>query len=142
MTAREAAFLRRAKDLVDRAYAQPLDVAALARQAHVSPAHFSRRFKEAFGESPHQYVLARRVERAQELLRNTDLSVSEICLEVGFQSLGSFSAAFHRVAGMSPTAYRATMGGFSPRIPGCWAAQWTRPAMTARMEKRAAAADG
>jgi AraC-like DNA-binding protein len=76
MTAREAAFLRRAKDLVDRSYAQPLDVAALARQAHVSPAHFSRRFKEAYGESPHQYVLARRVERAQELLRNTDLRVT------------------------------------------------------------------
>ena len=142
MTAREAAFLRRAKDLVDRSYAQPLDVAALARQAHVSPAHFSRRFKEAYGESPHQYVLARRVERAQELLRNTDLSVSDICLEVGFQSLGSFSSAFHRVAGMTPTAYRATIAGFPPNIPGCWAAQWTRPATTARMEKRAGAADG
>jgi AraC-like DNA-binding protein len=142
MTAREAAFLRRAKDLVDRAYAEPLDVPALARRAHVSPAHFSRRFKEAFGESPHQYVLTRRVERAQELLRNTDLSVSEICLEVGFQSLGSFSAAFHRVAGVTPTAYRATMAGFPPQIPGCWAAQWTRPATTARMEKRDGAADG
>ena len=139
MTAREAAFLRRAKDLVDRAYAQPLDVAALARQAHVSPAHFSRRFKEAFGESPHQYVLTRRVERAQELLRNTELSVSEICLEVGFQSLGSFSATFHRIVGMTPTAYRATIAGFPPHIPGCWAAMWTRP-QGARMEKREAAA--
>jgi AraC-like DNA-binding protein len=142
MTAREVAFLRRAKDYVDRSYAQPLDVAALARQAHVSSAHFSRRFKEAYGESPHQYVLSRRVERAQELLRNTDLSVSEICLDVGFQSLGSFSSAFHRVAGMSPTAYRATIAGFPPHVPGCWAAQWTRPATTARMEKRAGAADG
>jgi AraC-like DNA-binding protein len=139
VTAREAAFLRRAKDLVDRAYAQPLDVAALARQAHVSPAHFSRRFKEAFGESPHQYVLTRRVERAQELLRNTDLSISEICLEVGFQSLGSFSATFHRVAGMTPTAYRATIAGYPPHIPGCWAAMWTRP-QTARTEKRTGAA--
>jgi AraC-like DNA-binding protein len=139
MTAREAAFLRRAKDLVDRSYAQPLDVPALARQAHVSPAHFSRRFKEAFGESPHQYVLSRRVERAQELLRNTDLTVTEICLEVGFQSLGSFSSAFHRVAGMTPTAYRATIAGFPPQVPGCWAAMWTRPATTARMEKRTGA---
>jgi AraC-like DNA-binding protein len=136
MTAPEAACLRRARDLVDRAYAQPLDVAALARQAHTSPAHFSRRFKEAFGETPYRYVVSRRVERAQELLRNTGLSVSDICLEVGFQSLGSFSAAFHRVAGITPTAYRATHTGFAPNVPGCWAAQWTRPATTAGMEKR------
>jgi AraC-like DNA-binding protein len=142
MNARDVAFLRRAKDLVDRSYAEPLDVVALARQAHVSPWHFSRRFKEAFGETPHQYVLTRRVERAQELLRNTDLSVTEICLEVGFQSLGSFSAAFHRVAGMTPTAYRATIAGFPPHIPGCWAAMWTRPNGSARMEKRAPAEDG
>ena len=135
MTAREVAFLRRAKDYVDRAYAQPLDVAALARQAHVSPAHFSRRFKEAYGESPHQYVLTRRVERAQHLLRNTQLPVTDICLEVGFQSLGSFSTTFHRIVGMTPTAYRATIEGFAPAIPGCWAAQWTRP-QTAGIEKR------
>ena len=141
MNAAEAAHLRRAKDLVDRAYAEPLDVAALARHAHVSPGHFIRRFKEAFGETPHQYVLTRRVERAQELLRNTDLSVTEICLEVGFQSLGSFSAAFHRVAGMTPTAYRASMAGFAPTIPGCWAALWTRPS-TAGMEKRGDAGAG
>jgi AraC-like DNA-binding protein len=136
MTAEEVRHLRRAKDLVDRSYDQPLDVPALARHAHVSPAHFSRRFKEAFGETPHQYVLTRRVERAQELLRNTDLTVTEICFEVGFQSLGSFSSAFHRVAGMTPTAYRATIAGFPPTVPGCWAAQWTRP-MSAGMEKRA-----
>ena len=134
MTVEEVARLRRAKDLVDRAYAEPLDVAALARHAHTSPWHFSRRFKAAFGETPHQYVVSRRVERAQELLRNTDTSVTDICLEVGFQSLGSFSSAFHRIAGMTPTAYRATVKGFPPAIPGCWAAQWTRP-QTARMEK-------
>ena len=138
VNAREAAHLRRARDLVDRDYARPLDVRALARRAHLSPAHFSRRFKQAFGESPHRYVLSRRVERAQELLRNTDLSVTEICLEVGFQSLGSFSSAFHRVAGMTPTAYRATVAGFPPSIPGCWAAQWTRP-QSARTEKRGGA---
>jgi len=141
MTAREAAFLRRAKDLVDRSYAQPLDVASLAREAHVSPWHFIRRFKEAFGETPHQYVLTRRIERAQELLRNTDHSVTEISLEVGFRSLGSFSAAFHRMAGMTPTAYRAAAAGFAPAIPGCWAAMWTRP-HTAGSEKRPGAGDG
>lgn len=135
MSPDEAARLRRAKDLVDRAYADPLDVDVLARHVHVSPAHFSRRFKAAFGETPHQYVLTRRVERAQELLRNTERSVSDVCLEVGFRSLGSFSAAFHRVAGQTPTAYRATVAGFPPSIPGCWAAQWTRP-RTAGMEKR------
>jgi len=139
MNAREAAFLGRAKDLVDRSYPQPLDVVAPARQARVSPYHFSRRFKEAFGETPHQYVLTRRVERAQELLRNTELSVTEICFEVGFQSLGSFSTAFHKVAGMTPTAYRATKAGHAPHILGCWAAQWTRPLGSARMEKRAGA---
>jgi AraC-like DNA-binding protein len=136
MTAEEVRHLRRAKDLVDRCYAEPLDVPALARHAHVSPAHFSRRFKEAFGETPHQYVLTRRVERAQELLRNTEMSVTDICFDVGFQSLGSFSSAFHRVAGMTPTAYRATIAGFPPTVPGCWAALWTRP-MSAGMEKRA-----
>ncbi len=135
VTPEEARHLRRAKDLVDRGYARPLDVPALAAEAHLSPHHFIRRFKEAYGETPHQYVLTRRVERAQELLRNTDLSVSEICLDVGFQSLGSFSAAFRRVAGMTPTAYRATVEGHPPAIPGCWAAQWTRP-QTAGMEKR------
>jgi AraC-like DNA-binding protein len=137
MTAEEAARLRRARDVVDRDYARPLDVAALARQAHISPGHFSRRFKEAFGETPYQYVLSRRVERAQELLRNTDLSVTEVCFEVGFQSLGSFSAAFHRVAGMPPSEYRESIAGFAA-VPGCWAAQWTRP-RSAGMEKRAGA---
>jgi transcriptional regulator GlxA family with amidase domain len=141
MTPFELAYLRKAKDFVDHAYAEPLDVNALARQAQVSTAHFSRRFKEAFGETPYQYVLTRRVERAQELLRNTEMQVTDICLEVGFQSLGSFSSAFHRVAGKSPTAYRATIAGFPPSIPGCWAAQWTRP-MSAGMEKRPAPSGG
>jgi len=136
MTPEEATRLRRARDLVDRSYAQPLDVAALARQAHVSPGHFARRFKEAFGETPHQYVLTRRVERAKQLLRETDLSVTEICLEVGFQSLGSFSATFHRITGAPPTAYRATAPA-PANVPPCWAAQWTRPT-SAGIEKRGA----
>ena len=100
MTPEQIAHLRRAKDLVDRSYAEPLDVLALARHAHMSPAHFARQFKEAFGESPHQYVLTRRVERAMELLRNTDATVTDVCFEVGFQSLGSFSSAFRRVTGI------------------------------------------
>ena len=99
VTPEQIAHLRRAKDLVDRSYAQPLDVLALARHAHMSPAHFARQFKEAFGESPHQYVLTRRVERAMELLRNTDATVTDVCFDVGFQSLGSFSSAFRRVTG-------------------------------------------
>lgn len=127
MTPEQVVHLRRAKDLVDRTYAQPLDVAALARHVHMSPAHFARGFRAAFGETPHQYVLTRRVERAQELLRNTDTTVTDVCLEVGFQSLGSLSSAFSRVTGMTPTAYRATAAGFPPTIPGCWAAMWTRP---------------
>ncbi len=134
--------LLRAKDLMDARYAEPLDTAALAAQACCSEAHFIRSFKRAFGETPHQYLLTRRVERAQELLRNTDTSVTDICFEVGFQSLGSFSSAFHRVAGMTPTAYRATIAGFPPNIPGCWAAMWTRPTGSARMEKRTGARDG
>jgi AraC-like DNA-binding protein len=142
MKADDAAALRRAKDLVDRSFDEPLDVEILARRAHLSPAHFARRFKEAFGESPHRYVLSRRVERAQELLRNTDTSVTDICLQVGFHSLGSFSSAFHRVAGMSPTAYRATNAGLTPpHVPACWAAQWTRP-RTAETEKREATGRG
>ena len=136
MTPEQAAHLRRAKDLVDRSYDQPLDVVALARHAHMSPGHFARGFKEAFGETPHQYVLTRRVERAQQLLRDTETSVTDVCLEVGFQSLGSFSSAFRRVTGTTPTAYRATVAGYAPTIPGCWAAMWTRPAgRRAEMEK-------
>lgn len=137
----EAARLRRAKDFVDRQYAQPLDVKALARQAHTSVAHFSRRFKAAYGETPYQYVVSRRIERAQELLRNTDRSVTEICLDVGFQSLGSFSSAFQRITGTSPTAYRATHAGYPPTVPGCWAALWTRPRRAGMEKTEPASAD-
>lgn len=99
--------LRRARDRMDREYAQPLDVAALARTALMSPAHFSRRFREAYSETPYSYLMTRRVERAKALLRRGDLSVTEVCFEVGCTSLGSFSARFTKLVGETPSAYRA-----------------------------------
>src|SRR4051812_20254408 len=99
--------LLRARDLADARYFEPLDVAALAQAARLSPAHFSREFRRAFGESPHQSLLTRRLERAAALLRTTDRSVAEICLEVGLASVGSFTSSFSRAYGTSPTAYRA-----------------------------------
>src|SRR5438046_5475942 len=100
-----ARHLLRAKDLADARYREPLDVPTLARVAHLSPAHFSREFRRAFGETPHQYLLTRRLERAAALLRNTDWSVAEICLSVGLASVGSFTTSFRRASGTSPTAY-------------------------------------
>lgn len=102
-----ARHLLRARDLADARYADPLDVATLARRAHVSPTHFARSFRQAYGATPHQYLLARRMERAALRLRETDTSISEISLDVGFRSLGSFSATFRRWLGVSPSAYRA-----------------------------------
>src|SRR5881628_887596 len=99
--------LLRAKDLIDARYREPLDVSVLARAAHLSPAHFSREFRRTFGETPHQYLLTRRLERAAALLRNTDRTVSDICLAVGLQSVGSFTTSFGRTFGLSPAAYRA-----------------------------------
>jgi AraC-like DNA-binding protein len=115
---------------MDRAFAQPLDVASLARVAHVSPAHFSRQFRATFGETPHRYLQRRRVERAMELLRETDRPVTEICLDVGFNSLGTFSRTFSDIVGEPPTAYRErfAMAGTALRVPACWAMAWTRPA--------------
>jgi AraC-like DNA-binding protein len=121
----------RARDAMDRAFAQPLDVAAVARVAHVSPAHFSRQFRATFGETPHRYLQRRRVERAMELLRETNRSVTEICFDVGFHSLGTFSRTFRQVVGESPSAYRtrfAGEAGAALRIPACWAMAWLRPA--------------
>jgi len=120
----------RARDTMDRAFAQPLDVPALARVAHVSPAHFSRQFRETFGETPHRYLQRRRVERAMELLRETDRSVTEICLDVGFASLGTFSRTFREAVGETPSAYRARFAaaGDALRVPACWAMAWLRPA--------------
>src|SRR5262249_5390896 len=102
-----ARHLLRARDLVDARYREPLDVPALARAAHLSEAHFSREFRRAFGETPHRYLLTRRLERAAALLRNTDRSVAEICFTVGLRSVGSFTTSFGRAYGLSPTAYRA-----------------------------------
>ena len=99
--------LLRAKDLMDARYAEPLDVATIARAARLSPAHFSRAFRREFGETPHQYLLTRRLERAASLLTNTDRSVAEVCMMVGLRSVGSFTTSFGRVYGMTPTAYRA-----------------------------------
>jgi AraC-like DNA-binding protein len=126
--------LLRARDLIDARYSEQLDVQALARRAHTSPAHFSRRFKRTFGETPHQYVLTRRIERAKHLLRETDRSVTEISLDVGFQSLGSFSAKFKELVGGTPTEYRRKVRGLSP-IPTCVMMAWTRPRGRAVLKK-------
>ena len=124
-----ARHLLRAKDLADARYPEPLDVGALARAAHLSPAHFSREFRRAFGEPPHQYLLTRRLERAAALLRNTDRSVADVCLAVGLRSVGSFTTSFGRIYGMSPTAYRAAHPAASSRvrIPTCVLQAYARP---------------
>jgi AraC-like DNA-binding protein len=120
--------LLRAKDVIDREYARPLDVATLAAEAHASTAHFARSFKRAFGETPHKYLVRRRIERAKELLRGTDLSVTEISLEVGFRSLGSFSTAFRELVGESPGRYgRRWRDEAAPPIPACFTLMHTRP---------------
>ena len=121
------AHLRRARDLMDREYASPLDVPALARAALMSPAHFSRQFRAAYGETPHAYLMTRRIERAKALLRLGELSVTDVCVAVGFSSLGSFSARFTELTGESPTAYRARDHGELASLPGCVTRDITRP---------------
>ena len=123
-----ARHLLRVRDLIDRAYAEPLDISALARSASVSTAYFSRSFKAAFGETPHQYLMSRRMERAKALLRSGNLAVTDVCLAVGFTSLGSFSTQFRRFVGDSPSAYRKRDGhGELARLPNCYVRMWTRP---------------
>ena len=124
-----ARHLLRAKDLVDARYAEPLDVDDLARAAGLSRAHFSREFRRAFGESPHAYLLTRRLERAAALLRTTDRSVADICFSVGLQSVGSFTTSFTRTYGKSPTVYRAEFPPAShlARIPACVMRVYGRP---------------
>ena len=121
------AHLRRARDLIDREYARPLDVAALARAALMSTAHFSRQFRAAYGETPYAYLMTRRIERAQALLRRRDLTVTEVCLMVGCTSLGSFSARFTELTGETPTAYRMRDHSGLERVPGCVARDLTFP---------------
>jgi AraC-like DNA-binding protein len=122
------AHLRRARDLIDREYAQPLDVAALARAALMSTAHFSRQFRAAYGETPYAYLMTRRIERAKALLRRGDTSVTEACMAVGCSSLGSFSARFTELVGETPSAYRGRDHGRLASLPGCVAKDLTRPA--------------
>ncbi len=111
--------LRRARDRMDREFARPLDVEALARSACMSSGHFSRSFRAAFGESPYSYLMTRRIERAMTLLRRGDLSVTEVCFEVGCSSLGTFSTRFTELVGESPSAYRARDHSWSEPLPGC-----------------------
>jgi AraC-like DNA-binding protein len=119
--------LLRARDLMDREYARPLEVAELARVALMSTAHFSRQFRTAYGETPYSYLMTRRIERAQLLLRRGELSVTEVCLEVGCTSLGSFSARFTELVGETPTAYRARDHSALRNVSGCVAKDVTRP---------------
>lgn len=123
----ELRLLRQARDRMDREYAEPLDVPALARTASMSPAHFSRRFRAAYSETPYSYLMTRRIERAKTLFRNTDLSVTEVCMAVGCTSLGSFSAKFTELIGEPPSAYRARTHDELRMVPGCQTMVLTRP---------------
>ena len=124
---RELALLRRVRDRIDREYAQPLDVESLALDVHLSAGHLSRRFKAAYGESPYSYLMTRRIERAMALLRRGDLSVTEVCFEVGCQSLGTFSTRFTELVGMPPSEYRRLAGDDAAGIPHCVMKQVARP---------------
>jgi AraC-like DNA-binding protein len=132
MDLEELRCLRRARDRMDREYDQPLDVPALARTAFMSTAHFSRRFREAYGETPYSYLMTRRIERASALLRRGDMSVTEACFAVGCTSLGSFSARFTQIMGHTPSAYRALDHSELEVVPGCQVMVLTRPRRPAR----------
>ncbi|GGQ14095.1 AraC-like DNA-binding protein [Actinomadura coerulea] len=133
---RDLALLRRVRDRIDREYAQPLDVEALARGANISAGHLSRQFRQAYGESPYSYLMTRRIERAMALLRRGDLSVTDVCFAVGCSSLGTFSTRFTELVGMPPSAYRRqaadaaaglTSSGTAAGVPSCLEKQVTRP---------------
>jgi AraC-like DNA-binding protein len=124
---RELAAMRRVRDRIDRDYTQPLDVEALAAGVHMSAGHLSRKFRATFGESPYSYLMTRRIERAMNLLRRSDLSVTDVCFAVGCSSLGTFSTRFSELVGMSPSAYRSQATWDAEGIPGCVAKQVTRP---------------
>jgi AraC-like DNA-binding protein len=136
----ELKHLRRARDLIDREYARPLDVPALARAAFMSPAHFSRQFRAAYGETPYSYLMTRRIERAKALLRRGDLSVTDVCMAVavGCTSLGSFSARFTDLVGETPSAYRARNHTALATVPGCWTELVTRPSRNREAQVSAA----
>jgi len=127
---RDLARLRRVRDRIDREYAQPLDVEALARGVHMSAGHLSREFRRAYGESPYAYLMTRRIERAMALLRRGDVSVTEVCFTVGFSSLGTFSTRFAELVGVPPSTYREQHAGESAEMPSCHAKQVTRPIRT------------
>jgi len=124
---RDLVWLRRVRDRIDREYAEPLDVEALARGVHMSAGHLSREFRLAFGESPYSYLMTRRIERAMALLRRGDLSVTEVCFAVGCSSLGTFSTRFTELVGVPPSTYRRNEGSAAAGIPSCVAKQVTRP---------------
>jgi len=134
--------LRRARDRMDREYAQPLDVPALARTALMSTAHFARRFREAYGETPYSYLMTRRIERAKALLRRGDMSVTEACFEVGCSSLGSFSARFTEIVGETPSAFRARDHSDMQVVPACQAMILTRPRRPAQESRIEEASSG
>ncbi|MFC9551603.1 helix-turn-helix transcriptional regulator [Rhodococcus sp. NPDC056960] len=124
---RDLARLRRVRDRIDREYAQPLDVEALARDAHMSAGHLSRQFRAAYGESPYAYLMTRRIERAMALLRRGDRTVTEVCFEVGCASLGTFSTRFTELVGVPPSTYRREAARATAGMPSCLAKQVTRP---------------
>jgi AraC-like DNA-binding protein len=131
-SAERVSYLRSARDLMDLRYAEPLDLDRIAARAGFSKFHFARAFKEAYGETPAHYLTRRRMERAKDLLRSANLTVTEVCMLVGFTSLGSFSARFSELIGMSPSAFQrasAARGG-PPPIPGCFLMDWSRPRPT------------
>jgi AraC-like DNA-binding protein len=134
VTPETVGHLRRARDLMDRHYSEPIDLGRLAAEAGWSRFHFARSFKAVFGETPRAYLTRRRIERAKDLLRSANLTVTEICMLVGFSSLGSFSARFTEIVGVAPTAYRElhVARGGPPPVPGCFVLAWSRPRAAAR----------
>ncbi len=124
---RDLALLRRVRDRIDREYAQPLDVEALARGVHMSAGHLSREFRQAYGDSPYAYLMTRRIERAMALLRRGDLSVTEVCFAVGCASLGTFSTRFTELVGVPPSVYRSQTAEVQAELPSCVTKQVTRP---------------
>jgi AraC-like DNA-binding protein len=135
---RDLRLLRRVKDRIDRDYAQPLDVEALAHGVHLSAGHLSREFKKAYGESPYSYLMTRRIERAMRLLRKGDLSVTDVCFAVGCQSLGTFSTRFTELVGVSPSVYKQESAQAMDGVPSCVVKQVTKPIRAASIRNQEA----